>query len=122
MLINLGLPIQMLFEILVVIDRTPDFYEMLLHHILHATLLFASMAGNMSNCVLVAIFLHSSSDIFLQGSKTLNLLGHMRGPGFIVFGLSHVSWVYMRLIVYPMLTWRSMESMAMNLRPEFAFL
>ena len=122
MLFNLGSPLQMLFEILFVVERTPDFYEMLLHHIVHAALHFCTMAGNLSNCGVVAIFLHSGSDIFLQGSKTLNLLGHMRGPGFVVFALSHVTWVFFRLICFPLLTWRSYESTMMNLRPEFAFL
>ena len=122
MLINLGQPLQMLFDLLVLIDRTPDFFEMLLHHILHATLVLTSILGNFNNCTLMGMFLHSCSDIFLQGSKTLNFLGHMRGPGFAVFALSHVSWVYLRLFCFPMLQWRKNESANMNLRPEFAFL
>ena len=122
MLLNLGHPIQMLFEIIFVIERTPDFFEMLLHHIVHVALVFTLMAGGLSNCGVVGIFLHSGSDIFLQGSKTLNLLGHMRGPGFAVFALSHVTWVYFRLICFPLLTLRKNESATINLRPEFTFL
>ena len=122
MLLNLGQPIQMLVEITVIIERTPDFYEMLLHHIVHVALVFTLMAGSLSNCGVIGIFLHSFSDIFLQASKTLNLLGHMRGPGFAVIALSHVSWVYMRLVCFPLMTLRKNESATMNLRPDFAFL
>ena len=46
----------------------------------------------------------------------------MRGPGYIVFALSHVSWVYLRLACFPMLIWRFYESVAMNLRADFDFL
>ena len=46
----------------------------------------------------------------------------MRGPGFGVFALSHVSWLYLRLVCLPLLIWRKNESVAMNLRPNFDFL
>ena len=49
MLLTLGQPTQMLFEALFMNERTPDFYELLLHHIVTVVLIFTAVAGNFSN-------------------------------------------------------------------------
>ena len=95
---------------------------MLMHHIVHTILIFSCCVANMDNPGVLTLFLHSFSDIFLQSSKTLNLLGHMRGLGFGVFAVSHISWIWMRLFSFPMLLYNIRESMAMNVRDEFSHL
>ena len=100
-------------------ERTPDFFEMLLHHIVHSCLMFSSLFANLVNGGGVILFVHASSDIFLQASKSINYLGLMQGPAIGVFVLSHLSWIHMRLVSYPLIILYGQESRRMSMRPEF---
>ena len=72
------------------------------------------------NLLFILVFNHSFSDVFLMSSKVLNFLGLLKGPVFIVFGLAHVGWVWLRLISLPLLIFDGNESLAMGTRPEFS--
>lgn len=122
MLITLGQPLQMIFELFFVNERTHDFYEFVLHHIVHTFLIFSCIVANGVNMGTLTLTVHASTDIFLQSSKIINLLGHMRGPGFGVFGLAHVTWIYSRLFSYPMVLFTMKTSLSMSMRPEFSSL
>ena len=72
------------------------------------------------NLLFVLVFNHSFSDVFLMSSRVLNLLGLLKGPVFIVFGLAHVGWIWLRLIGLPLLIFDMNKSLAMSMRPEFS--
>ena len=65
MLVSLGQPIANTFDLLFVEEMTPDFAEMLLHHICHFGLIFACIVGNFSDVGAAILFCHSASDVFL---------------------------------------------------------
>ena len=65
MLASLGLPLQNLIELLFINERTPDFPEMLLHHICHFNLIFMCLIANYTNIGILVLLCHSASDIFL---------------------------------------------------------
>ena len=115
MLIAFG---QMLVEVVFIIERTLDFYEMLLHHIIHLSLYLCGLVENYQNAGVVLVFTHCFSDIFLQLSKMMHMLGLMKGPGYIIFAFSHVSWIWLRLFSLPMFIHNRNESLAMTMRPE----
>ena len=74
MMIALGQPLQNIYETLSE-ERSPDFAEMILHHIVHTGLIVSSLLSQYSRIGILIMFVHSSSDIFLKVGKVLNLLG-----------------------------------------------
>ena len=82
---------------------TPDFLEMLLHHIAHTALVSCAIIVNqtaISNC---STFLHSFSDIPLKVSKILYLLGYKGVPLYFSMAINLLTWPYFRLFCFPML-------------------
>ena len=111
-----------MFEIVFINERMPDFFEMLLHHIVHSCLMFSCLFANIVNGGTVIIFVHVFSDIFLQASKSINYLGLMQGPALGVFVLSNLTWFWGRVVCYPFLILHGQESRRMSMRPEFEVL
>ena len=91
---------------------------MLLHHVLQSCLIFACLVANGTKWATLVVFVHAVSDIFMQSSKSINLLGHMRGPAYGTFVLAHLSWIYMRLMCSPALILSMWESVKMSSRAE----
>ena len=103
MLIALGQPLYNSVELLFISERTPDFTEMVLHHICHTTLIFACLTSNLYHYGALILILHSGSDIFLQAIKIMMLLGHMNVIFYLLFTFTHVAWIFFRLICLPAL-------------------
>jgi len=102
MLVVCGFPIQNLF-LLFVHDRTPDFPEMLLHHIVHTSLVFCSIIVNQTAIGACIILVHCISDITLHGSKITYLLGRMDGPLKFTIVPLLIAWPYYRIYCFPMI-------------------
>ena len=78
---------------------------MLLHDIVHTTLIFSCLVANLSPIGLVFLFCHSFSDIWVALSKTIHLLGYMDGFNLIFFLFCNLGWIYFRLICVPAIIW-----------------
>jgi len=65
MLTGLAQPMANTFDLVFVEEKTPDFAEMLLHHICHFGLIFSCIVGNFSDIGALILFCHSVSDLFL---------------------------------------------------------
>ena len=100
MLVVCGFPLQNLF-LLFVHDRTPDFLEMLLHHIVHTALVFCCLIVNQTAIGACIILVHSISDITLHFSKIVYLLNRMDGILKLSIVPLTIAWPYYRLFCFP---------------------
>ena len=100
MLVVCGFPLQNLF-LLFVHDRTPDFLEMLLHHIVNTALVFCSLIVNQTAIGICIILIHKISDIALHFSKIVYLLNRLDGVLKLSIVPLFVAWPYYRLYCFP---------------------
>ena len=99
MLICSGMPIQN-FVSLFIHERNPDFHEMLLHHIVHTTQMFCCLTVNLTPGGACSTIMHSVSDIALQSSKIIYLLGRMDGIMKLSVVPLYIAWPYFRLFCF----------------------
>jgi hypothetical protein len=75
-LITLGNPLEASLEHFFWKERTPDFAEMALHHVVQISLVSASVLGNCMNIGTIIAFAHDVSDIGVQLAKLLHMMGY----------------------------------------------
>ena len=110
MLVTMAQPLQNLFELLFVTDRTPDFSEMLLHHIIHGLLIFCCIVSNFTAVGSLTLLCHSVSDIFMQGTKMFHNMGRAFRPEFwVAFIGNHIFWVWFRLVCLPVMVYETTQ-------------
>ena len=99
MLVALAQPIQTTFELLFEAESTPDFSEMLMHHIIHLILIFCCIVSNFTAVGCLTLLCHSISDIWMQGTKMLLLMNRTSEVTFyVVWLLNHLTWVWFRMV------------------------
>jgi hypothetical protein len=86
--------------------RLPDFWEMLLHHVVTLFLVSFSYLLNYVRVGSLVLFLHGATDIFIYASKVLVDAGSVRIITVSYFSLV-VSYAWFRIYVFPMYVMRS---------------
>jgi len=80
--------------------RHPDFWEMLLHHIVSCTLVCFSYILNYVRLGSLVLLLHGATDVFIYLSKVLVDTGNIRAIALSYFGLI-AAYAYFRIYVFP---------------------
>jgi hypothetical protein len=87
-------------------ERRQDYAEMICHHVITVALVLGSLLANEVAIGLVVLFVHDSSDILLDLMKMSNYLKLQDRHGWFasetLFVLNYISWIYLRLYVFPM--------------------
>jgi hypothetical protein len=93
-------------------EKLPDFWEMLLHHTISCTLVVYSYVLNYVRLGSLILFLHGITDVFLYASKALVDTTNTRLIVLSYFGLV-IAYAFFRIIVFPVYLMRSawIESM-----------
>lgn len=80
--------------------RRKDFSVMMSHHIITVFLIGYSYITRFFRLGSVVLAIHDASDVFLEGAKILKYSGKELGAS-VMFGLFAVSWLILRLIIFP---------------------
>jgi ceramide synthetase len=93
-------------------SRKPDFWEMLLHHVVTCSLVGYSYMLNYVRIGSLVLLLHHATDVFIHASKAFVDTPNKRIVASSYFGLV-LTYAYLRVYVYPVSIMRSawMESM-----------
>jgi len=86
--------------------RHPDFWEMLLHHIVSCSLVWFSYILNYVRIGSLVLLLHGVVDIFIYASKAVVDTPYERLIAFSYFGLI-ASYAWFRIFVFPVYVMRS---------------
>eukprot|EP00928_Gymnodinium_smaydae_P038134 TRINITY_DN26358_c0_g6_i1.p1 TRINITY_DN26358_c0_g6~~TRINITY_DN26358_c0_g6_i1.p1 ORF type:complete len:331 (+),score=71.77 TRINITY_DN26358_c0_g6_i1:76-1068(+) len=84
----------------------PDFWEMLLHHIVSSSLVFFSYMLNYLRIGSMVLFIHGSTDVLIYLSKVFVDTPYIKCTGMAYFGLL-VSYAWFRIYVFPAFVLRS---------------
>jgi hypothetical protein len=86
-------------------ERRKDYFVMYLHHIVTIALVGLSWAVGYMRIGLLVLFVHDTSDIFVDLLKMVNYLKLENRKGFFASEIAYVlcvlSWIYFRLYEYP---------------------
>lgn len=93
--------------------RHPDFWEMLLHHIVSCALIFFSFVLNYTRIGSLVLLLHGATDIFIYASKVVVDTPYIRLAILSYFALV-IAYAWFRIFVFPVYIMRSawLESIA----------
>mmetsp|Transcript_46066 Transcript_46066/g.128022 ORF Transcript_46066/g.128022 Transcript_46066/m.128022 type:complete len:328 (-) Transcript_46066:92-1075(-) len=80
--------------------RAPDFWEMLLHHLVTCCMIFFSYMLNYVRVGSLILFLHGATDVFIYASKVFVDTPFLRCTGFFYFGLV-LAYAWLRIYVFP---------------------
>ncbi|XP_011092574.1 LAG1 longevity assurance homolog 2 [Sesamum indicum] len=80
--------------------RRKDFSVMMSHHIVTVILISLSYITRFFRIGAVVLALHDASDVFLEAAKVFKYSGKEVGAS-VCFGLFAVSWLVLRLIIFP---------------------
>lgn len=84
-----------------------DSVEMLLHHFITLTLIFASFVTNFTRIGTLIMLIHDLADVFLEFAKVLNYTSKGKGHGWLknwtdgVFVIFTLTFFVTRLVIYP---------------------
>lgn len=80
--------------------RRKDFAVMMTHHVITVGLIAYSYITGSFRVGSIVLALHDISDIFMEGAKLFKYSGNEAGAS-ILFGLFALSWLVLRLYIYP---------------------
>ncbi|KAK8557535.1 hypothetical protein V6N12_009766 [Hibiscus sabdariffa] len=80
--------------------RRKDFAVMMSHHVITATLIGCSYVTSFFRIGSVVLALHDASDVFLEAAKIFKYSRRERCAS-VCFGLFSISWLLLRLILFP---------------------
>jgi len=86
--------------------RHPDFWEMLLHHVVASTCVCFSFVLNYVRLGSLVLLLHGATDVFIYFSKAVVDTSYTRCVAFSYIGLI-VAYAWFRIIVFPVYIMRS---------------
>ena len=100
--------------------RKKDHNVMLAHHVVTSLLLVHSWALHFLRVGLVILLLHDASDVLMESAKLFNYAGHAVGANTF-FALFALSWIALRLLLFPFVVVRStlFDTMRMFRAPPF---
>jgi hypothetical protein len=90
-------------------ERTSDFWEMNLHHLMTVTLYGGMILQNFIRVGIVVSWLHSVPDIFIAGSRVLSQT-HYKICTVISFGICLFMWMYFRNYVMPLVSYAAYQN------------
>ncbi|XP_051145247.1 ceramide synthase LOH2-like [Andrographis paniculata] len=88
--------------------RRKDFSVMMSHHIVTVTLISVSYVTGFFRVGSIILALHDASDVFLEAAKVFKYSGKELGAS-ILFGLFAISWLVLRIIIFPFWVIRSVS-------------
>lgn len=101
-LIEIGFYLQAIPFLLFEEVRRKDWLESLLHHFVTLGLMYYSWYANVTRPGVIVMLLHDISDIFLEAAK-LARYAEQESWATIMFATFALSWVILRVILYPMI-------------------
>ena len=102
-MIQLGIHFFSLFDMVVLKRKTElKFYEYVLHHSVAVSLIFFSTMINQITAGVVVLFVHDASDILMAFARFyIETAKASKWASNILYILMTVSWIWMRIIVFP---------------------
>ncbi|CAF1139737.1 unnamed protein product [Adineta ricciae] len=105
--IQCGFYIHSIYATLYLDSKRKDFYIMILHHVITATLIFVSYAIRYHRVGLLVLFCHDIADIWLELTKIVRYLNtkqdnRFEQASYLGFSLLVVCWFTFRLYWYPL--------------------
>jgi hypothetical protein len=96
--ITYGYHLEELVDLILFLEPSNDYYEMLLHH-LAAAFLYLGMIGNNSiNAAAMCAYFHAMADVFVYITKILSQTTYSK-VSYVTFALMILTWFWSRLVV-----------------------